>query len=231
MTETDDRDRDAGRPCPSRRRRRAAASPTRPVWRCPVIRLCVVVRGMLDWGRRRGSWWVALVLALCACDPAGDDGQDAGPVCPRLEARLRGCGLLTEGAFGCTEPDGEDCVASCAPGASCDDLRAMSCEGLAGSGTELDRCIGRCADRLDARCDNGGCPRAVFTCSDGSSVEQREACDGQADCADGSDELGCPVFTCDDGTEIPARRRCKGGVECPDGSDELGCAEPVCDGG
>ncbi|XP_009571867.1 PREDICTED: low-density lipoprotein receptor-related protein 2-like, partial [Fulmarus glacialis] len=60
-------------------------------------------------------------------------------------------------------------------------------------------------------------------------------CDGEKDCADGSDEDGCAqlcdtpgAFRCASGTTcVRARERCDGVPQCPDASDETGCWSPT----
>ena len=52
--------------------------------------------------------------------------------------------------------------------------------------------------------------------------------DGVAQCADLSDEYGCPAtFTCPGSGEcIAAEKRCDGVIDCADGADEAGCHWP-----
>lgn len=74
------------------------------------------------------------------------------------------------------------------------------------------------------------CSDDLFTCNNGECALKSWQCDGDEDCDDGSDELGCPEVTCEAGQFVCANRRCipgnyqcDGGNDCGDGSDELNC--------
>ncbi|XP_050752686.1 low-density lipoprotein receptor-related protein 2-like [Gymnogyps californianus] len=80
------------------------------------------------------------------------------------------------------------------------------------------------------------CPRTHVPCRDGTEcVDQEYLCDGEKDCADGSDEDGCAqlcdtpgAFHCVSGAAcVGAGERCDGVPQCPDASDETGCWSPT----
>lgn len=62
-----------------------------------------------------------------------------------------------------------------------------------------------------------------FMCGSGEAIPETWKCDLMVDCADGSDEMGCPTFMCRDGTEIPLPYKCDGFADCRDGTDEADC--------
>ncbi|NWT18474.1 VLDLR protein, partial [Vireo altiloquus] len=83
------------------------------------------------------------------------------------------------------------------------------------------------------------CPRTHVLCRDGTGcVAQEYLCDGEKDCADGSDEDGCAQlcntpgrshssYPCTLGSCLNASLVCNGRQDCADGSDEGGnCSVP-----
>ncbi|KAG7206637.1 hypothetical protein KM043_000315 [Ampulex compressa] len=81
------------------------------------------------------------------------------------------------------------------------------------------------------------CGNDHFTCVAPSSAAGKDCipatwkCDGQRDCPDGSDELGCPAcsrdqFRCQSGHCIDVSWVCDGTTQCHDGLDEAHCCRP-----
>lgn len=82
------------------------------------------------------------------------------------------------------------------------------------------------------------CGRDFFTCgrdhtttgSNSDCIPAGWRCDGQMDCQDGTDEIGCPAckpdqFRCQTGQCIEQSWVCDGNIQCPDGFDEERCCK------
>ncbi|KAL1421369.1 hypothetical protein MTO96_000452 [Rhipicephalus appendiculatus] len=86
------------------------------------------------------------------------------------------------------------------------------------------------------------CHPNEFVCDGRRCVNSSGKCDGKRDCADGTDEHGCPPtevpslcapgqFVCDGRRCVPLSGKCNGHRDCADGSDEQDCAKQEGDGG
>lgn len=78
------------------------------------------------------------------------------------------------------------------------------------------------------------CGSDYFTCSTQGNkdcIPLKWKCDGQPDCLDESDEIGCPAcetdqFKCRNGQCIDQKFVCDGVSQCQDNSDEVRCCKP-----
>jgi hypothetical protein len=112
---------------------------------------------------------LSLVLTGCGADGGG------GGSCSGFAADLRGCGLLTEGTYTCSNIS--DCELQCSNGLECGDLSLVMCGASSDSETYTE-CYDACA---------------YFDCGDGENVPKSYKCDGDPDCGNGADEEGCPA--------------------------------------
>ena len=165
--------------------------------------------------------------ALGGCQEE-EPAESNASICSELTERLRSCELLSEGEVDCRifEQNGYGpCIAECVRAASCDEIRAQTCDDTS---NDYSRCKDTCEFLAFGR----------FDCGDGQFVDIDYRCDGDADCTNGADELGCdaaqPTFDCGDGGRVAADEQCDGVPDCNNGRDEADCperAETLCPGG
>jgi hypothetical protein len=138
-------------------------------------------------------------------------GGDSGRTLDSYVERLHECGMISEGIvnFPAWLPSpAVACYTECMAVAECADLVAFVCDG-------------------DAECS-----ACHFVCDDGEAINMWYQCDGEEDCADGSDEIDCDMFACGDGDVVPPSGECDGYADCENGADEhSGCPTFTCDDG
>jgi hypothetical protein len=165
----------------------------------------------------------ALLGAAC-----GDDDSEVANLCESVARKLRGCGLIGEGSLECTLEESDrsaaGCQNECFQAAACSTLSAALC-GVELADTPavlaLGECIAGCWNEFGFQCASPmGSTRGV----DPSFV-----CDGDNDCGDSSDEVGCEPFACGDGQQVVAADFCDGFYDCTNGADEnAGCEQLAC---
>ncbi|KAI5646183.1 sortilin, neurotensin receptor 3, domain-containing protein [Phthorimaea operculella] len=78
----------------------------------------------------------------------------------------------------------------------------------------------------------GTCSPDQFSCNNGMCIAATWRCDGNNDCGDLSDEIGCqctpPMIPCDDTRCYLPHWRCDGDNDCADMSDEKDCGHHNC---
>jgi Low-density lipoprotein receptor domain class A len=172
------------------------------------------------------SFGLLTLISGCA-DPSGSSSTpdipvvtyDAGTYCDEYTQRLRACDLLGEGRFqGCHnfQDDAETCELQCLEDAPCEQLSVYYC-GRSGSAiTELEACLLTCVGDSAVECDEGTLHASYARC------------DGEADCADGTDEADCDDpnaarYPCRDGKFVDVAAVCDGEPDCKSGVDEAFC--------
>jgi hypothetical protein len=138
-----------------------------------------------------------------------------------LSAKERSCGILSEGKIPCVDfyDAAEPCEIDCMERATCADIVGYYCA----TGTKaLATCYSSCV----------GLP--PLDCGDGSKIPGSGRCNGDPECADGSDEVGCDSsigrYKCRNVDQIiPLEKLCDGTKDCSDSSDENAeCAPRAC---
>ncbi|NWY07644.1 LRP2 protein, partial [Nothoprocta ornata] len=214
-------------------------------WQCRN-RLCVMRRWKCDGVDHCGDSSDEDVCAPC---PPGMVRCDEGKCI--LEA------LMCDGEDDCL--DGTDEPSTCEGPASCKLSRWSRARGdprLGGGAVAVAAHVPAarsvCSARVDTRSGDLywlaaaprlSCPRTHVLCRDGTECVAHEyVCDGEKDCADGSDEDGCAQlcdipgqpapcqsheYPCGPGTCLNSSLLCNGHRDCADGSDEGGnCSVP-----
>jgi len=188
------------------------------------------------------SW--ALTAALLVVGPGlacGGDSEESDPVrraCTGAANHLVDCGLLSPGPVDCTSQDPASlgispgsadeaaCLLTCFERAECGALEDLLCAEVVGSTsipTTILSCIFGCIEQFGFQCVEAG--------AGATSVPSLAICDGESDCNDGSDEIGCQLFACGDGQSVATRAVCDGYLDCDNGQDEESCLLFVCNDG
>ena len=166
-----------------------------------------------------------MTASATGCDDGGEPAYDGQAACDEVATKLRGCELLSDGVVDCPlfeERRYGECAVECAGPASCEDMRAQTCD-------DADNEFARCIDRCEA-------VFVVFDCGDGAQIDAERRCDGEAECANGADEARCDppeTVDCGDGEPVSGSR-CDGTMDCQNGADEADCpmrAMTLCAGG
>lgn len=145
-------------------------------------------------------------------------------LCRKVVDKMVACDVLSEGDVNCDVIIGEvddlwKCELKCLLKADCDEVDDAVCDGVPIG--DLRVCADACWDTLAFQCDDGV-----------QQIYPEWECDCEEDCADGSDEDGCPVdycFDCLDGLfDVHAEWECDCEEDCEDGSDEYECPTVNC---
>lgn len=164
----------------------------------------------------------------CGGKKEAADSEALSRACTGVANRLRECGLLSAGPSGCSsgfveqslrveavDTDELGCGLGCLQKADCAVLESMACDDepsdSVGSLRVYD-CFLSCVEQFGFQCARPGTGLAA--------VPVQSVCDGQSDCDDGSDELGCTLFACGDAQSVATRAVCDGFMDCSNGQDE-----------
>ena len=128
------------------------------------------------------SLLIVATLSLFAVSCEDDDSSSSNRnLCESYGRKLQSCGLMTDGPINCNSYTGDTedvCIANCFIGAFCDVLEQLMCSEEGNIG--LESCIKACVQG--------------FVCDNGEEISESWKCDGDEDCTDGSDEVGCPDY-------------------------------------
>jgi len=162
------------------------------------------------------------VLSSCGGGSSGNNFAAVGSLthaCESYYARLVSCGFYSTGHYPCqglptqAMPDEDTCMVTCQANATCEELENLACYWVSTGG--MADCMVDCRKKFSFSCGNNG-----------PIIPESWVCDDENDCADGSDEQGCPQgngFYCPDGEKLEIYDLCDGWEDCDDGSDEQGC--------
>lgn len=161
------------------------------------------------------------------------DGSDEAGCDTECSEGVVDCGGRLPSWLRCRDVPRCDGVADCQNGADESECGLCSsghwCASLSSCLPAYQVCdgIAQCAD------DECDCEGAVY-CGDGTCLGPAARCNGETECADGSDESECSTASCDEasfacrnGQCVASSWRCDAYDDCGDASDEAGCS---CDG-